>query len=182
LIVGGGSRSGHGGENHTLQTYDPATKIWNVAVDAPVGGVYPTATLLADGTVLVVGELFGSADEQGGAAVFDPESGKWRMVSSPGLPRGYHSATLLSDGRVLVVGGYVSERAEGAFPNHVISRGVEWYSPFDRRWAALRPMDRGRVGHTASRLPNGDVLIVGGESTRGAMVRDAVILKRLGTH
>jgi hypothetical protein len=68
-----------------------------------------TATLLLDGTVLVVG----GTNELGpaGAALFDPASGSWIAAESTIDARTGHLATILSDGRVLVAGGSNSSGA-----------------------------------------------------------------------
>ncbi|MGN6359619.1 MAG: kelch repeat-containing protein, partial [Thermomicrobiales bacterium] len=54
-----------------------------------------TATLLADGTVLIVG---GRADGQSVASVerYDPANGAWRAAASLTTARSEHTATLLA--------------------------------------------------------------------------------------
>ena len=66
-----------------------------------------TATLLADGTVLVVGlgwdNLGGTASAS--AELYDPLRGVWSPIPGPVQPRSGHAATLLRDGTVLISGG-----------------------------------------------------------------------------
>jgi hypothetical protein len=68
------------------------------------------ATLLPDGTVLVVGgTAAGQADNNNEPVMetelFDPVSETWQQMSAQSVPRRYHStALLLPDGRVLSVG------------------------------------------------------------------------------
>src|SRR2546426_1995858 len=58
-----------------------------------------TATVLADGRVLIVG------GDSATAELFDPTNRTFVAVSNMSRARRGHTATLLSDGRVLVAGG-----------------------------------------------------------------------------
>lgn len=97
--------------------------------------VFHTATLLADGTVLIAGgNDFGVPPN---AEIYDPNSGVFTMT---GPPQDYPvNATLLADGRVLLVGGT-----------------VEIYDPATRTFAAT-----GAAGYgcAATLLNNGKVLL-----------------------
>ena len=62
---------------------------------------YHTATLLADGRVLVAGDNSVTID----AEVYDPATDSWTATGPMIQPRQGHFATLLQDGRVLVAGG-----------------------------------------------------------------------------
>ena len=78
-----------------------------------------TATLLTDGTVLVVGGMGSKPDVAGrttsysldSAELYDPSTGTWTTTASIATARADSTATLLADGRVLVVGGGVLEGA-----------------------------------------------------------------------
>ena len=108
-----------------------------------------TATLLGDGSVLVVG---GFNDPSGGNALasaerYDRVTGKWRVVAQPAVARGNQTATLLFDGKVLVVGG---------------SGRPEIYDPVADTWTMTNGTTVPHFRHTATRLANGKVLVVGG--------------------
>jgi hypothetical protein len=75
--------------------------------------------------------------------------------------RGGHSATLLDDGRVLVVGGY--NGPGGDF--YATTAAAELYDSSTRRWTARGSMTTPRGGHTATLLPDGRVLVVGGDAS-----------------
>jgi hypothetical protein len=62
-----------------------------------------TATLLLNGTVLVVGSAYASnADSQ----IFDPKNTEQWASTGLTMDRYLHTATMLTDGRVLIAGGY----------------------------------------------------------------------------
>lgn len=93
-------------------------------------------------------------------------------TSAPGLtlapemlaPRAAHTATLLADGRVLFAGGF---RDDGNGDELALAT-AELYDPATGRFAFTGSLTEPRNGQTATRLPNGDVLLVGGwgETTR----------------
>jgi hypothetical protein len=70
--------------------------------------IFHTATLLADGTALVVNSGL-SNDAPTSAELYDPQSGQWAATASPANPRYGYSATRLSDGSVLLTGDYDDE-------------------------------------------------------------------------
>lgn len=64
-----------------------------------------TATLLADGRVLVAGGMVGGFYFPDSAEVYDPLTGRWSRVAAMSMGRSAHTGTALADGRVLVTGG-----------------------------------------------------------------------------
>src|SRR5205823_6973056 len=64
-----------------------------------------TATLLADGTVLVAGGQDSSLSPSSSSELYDPASGTWSVTASLNTARQQHTATLLPNGMVLAAGG-----------------------------------------------------------------------------
>src|ERR1700732_5031761 len=72
-----------------------------------------TATLLANGEVLVAGGLSNGGSPIGTsctstAELYNPSTGQWAATGSMTITRGNHTATLLPNGKVLVAGGLCS--------------------------------------------------------------------------
>ncbi|MFN8512685.1 MAG: kelch repeat-containing protein [Chloroflexia bacterium] len=87
------------------ERYDPALGTWRVVAQGATRHLLGyTATLLRDGTVLVVGA--GSPGYLIAAERYDPATDRWSPVARPTVARADHTATLLDDGTVLVAGGF----------------------------------------------------------------------------
>jgi len=120
-----------------------------------------TATLLLDGRVLVVGGRSVSATETlETTELFDPATARWSAGPPMKTGRAGHSATLLNDGRVLVVGG-AAPAADGSSRFEALA-AAEVFDPKTSRWSEVGALAEARNGHTATRLLDGSVLVVGG--------------------
>jgi len=155
LIVGGG-------ETSTAELYDPATGKFSRTGSMAGIRYFHTATLLADGRVLIVGGRTagpgaGLENDVASAELYDPATGKFRSTGSMARPREGHTATLLPDGRVLVAGGFSITSANGDTPS-----SAELYDPATGTFSPTGSMATGRIGHTATLLTNGLVLVAGG--------------------
>lgn len=124
---------------------------WGATDPLPQDHAGHTATLLADGRVLVVGNVGLSRTP---AALYDPASNTWSEIKSPDIPRYGHTATLLADGRVLVAGGMLNK--------YEVHRAVDLFDPATGTWTAAADMLETRAYHAAALLPDGDVLVMGG--------------------
>jgi hypothetical protein len=132
------------------EVYDPDSGTWT-ATGRRVNGVGSTATLLRDGTVLVIGY-----DETG--ELFDPDSDTWSVTGKMTDPRHSHVAILLPDGDVLVAGGHA--------PGDQPTDSAELYDPDTGTWTAIASMHSPRDAIQGFLLPDGKGLVVGG-SLRG---------------
>jgi N-acetylneuraminic acid mutarotase len=138
----------------SAELYDPATGSWTATSSMHQAGSGRTATVLQDGTVLVVGS--GGMVMYATGEIYDPGTESWTETGNLVERRGGHSATLLPDGRVLLVGG-----ANGTGDHHVTST-AELYDPTTRSWTATASLAVPRKGHAAFLLPDGTVLVAGG--------------------
>jgi hypothetical protein len=134
---------------------DVVGNVWSPGTNLAQGRRTHTATLLANGKVLVAGRV-GFA--YSGNEIYDPTTGTWAPAGAFSLSREGHTATLLPDGRVVVTGGV------GYMPAYTY---VEIYNPALNQWSAGANMSLARTRHSATLLPNGTVLVVGGSDQPG---------------
>ncbi|XYH98433.1 kelch repeat-containing protein [Sorangium sp. So ce1128] len=153
LVIGVG-RAVHGTEQGRFWSrYDPGTGAWEpFKLFAGDLRAAKTPTLLADGTVLVIGE--GSLRTTSQAWRFDPTTGVWSPAAPLLVRRRTQTATRLADGRVLVAGG--DRTFEGGGDR------VEIYDPVADAWTEAAPMSAPREAYTATLLSDGRVLVTGG--------------------
>ena len=116
-----------------------------------------TATLLADGSVLLAGGCSrdGCEGVERATEVYEPGRGRFRVGASMLAPRDGHSATRLRGGRVLVAGGW---SAEGTDP----LASAELYLPARGRFRAAGRLATPRGAQLAVALRDGRALIAGG--------------------
>ena len=118
----------------------------------------PTLTTLPSGLVLRTGGSDGDHDLKE-AVLYGATTNTWSSAGTMSVSRHLHTATLLPDGRVLVVGGYT---LEGDYQLPTGRTSVDIYDPAAGTWAAAAPTNMPRMQHTATLLPSGQVLVVGG--------------------
>jgi hypothetical protein len=90
-----------------------------------------------------------------------PSTGKWTEGTYMKDCRWYHTSSVLKNGKVLVAGGYVAEPEHGKNVKDTVD-GTELFDPATGGWTSTGNLNQQRYSHTASVLPNGKVLVVGG--------------------
>ena len=186
VLITGGDPAGPKGEvrKSTAELYDPSTGLFTATGNMATGHGYSTATLLANGKVLING---------GTAELYDPSTGAFTLTG-PNAGSVGSTSTLLPDGRVLfapgseiydpltdklsptgsMVGSYFTDRTAALLTSgKVLIAGGEWdfgrvkdAELFDATTGAFTStgdMTEPRSEHVAVLLPNGTVLITGGE-------------------
>ena len=155
-LVAGGNNIANGGTYTQLastELYNPSQGNWVLAPSLNFNTPTPTATLLGNSDVLVVG---------GPGKFSDPSVRTWTNTGSyprVALVGGGHAATLLGTGKVLVTG----TRCNYSGCSHIATPACFLYDFSSNSWSITGSMNHARVNHTATLLPNGQVLVVGGQ-------------------
>jgi hypothetical protein len=169
----GGAPGGVGGSAGTTST-TILRGIFLATGNMVMSRMQHTATLLPSGEVLVVGGLT-SASNLRGAELYDPNARAFSATGSAVVARYGHTATLMPSGRVLITGGADVNNFRYAAPS------TEIYDPATEKFAASGTMTAARAFHTASWLPNGKLLITGGENSKGVLASAELFDAETGT-
>lgn len=163
LVVGGQEKTCGTAPCPTLSSaelYDPSTGTWSPTGSMSTARDGHTATLLANGLVLVAGGYSGPGSAVGAvssAELYNPATGHWTNTGSMNTARGDHFAELLASGQVLVLFG------SNDFTGTGLVTSTELYDPGTGNWTV-----NGNTGATAqfsfsvTLLDTGKVLIAGG--------------------
>ncbi len=116
-----------------------------------------TATLLANGKVLVAGGNSGSASVAS-AEIYDPATGQFTATGSMASPRQGHAAVALASGKVLVAGGCIA--GTGDCTSYLAT--AEIYDPATGAFTATGSLSGARTDFASAPLPDGRVLVAGG--------------------
>jgi hypothetical protein len=158
----------------SAELYSPAAGSFSSAGTMSTPRYAQTATRLANGDVLVTGgftyDRSACRDMENTLAVqsaelYDHVHGAFKPTGSMAEKRAGHTATLLADGRVLIAGGGKEDDGKSWLGEGSVE--AEVYYPAAGTFIATGKMTTGRVGHTATRLSNGKVLITGGWASAG---------------
>jgi hypothetical protein len=158
VLIAGGSASGvTGNPLASAELYDPVSKTFSSINAMNTAHADHTATLLADGHVLIAG----GSDRRNTARnsvtsiaeIYDPATRAFALTGPTQAPREFHQAVLLNNGEVLVAGGDDTL--------HVLA-STEWYDLTSGTFATGPMMSVPRSNFVATPLGNGDVLLAGG--------------------
>jgi len=154
LVVGGADLMDGIDNLATAELYDPLTGKFTVTGSMAQGRADHTATLLADGRVLIAGGYGGGTLPLATAEIYDPATGRFTPTGSMTVARQNHTATLLIGGSVLITGGVDS--------NSNVLSSAEVYDRASGTFHAIASMTTAREWHTATTLGDDRVLITGG--------------------
>jgi Kelch motif protein len=162
VLVAGGA---YGGNKNTAELFDPGTGLFTANspfMTHPRGGA--VGTVLADGRVLVAGgsddsDNLASADLYYPFAVGGQNAQVWQSADAMDHAHRSGPAILLPSGKVLIVGGRDT--------NGTVLKQAETYDPAANPptglWSPAHDMFAVRWGPAAALLPDGRVLVAGGE-------------------
>jgi len=156
VLIVGGEDSAPGRQNSlsSAELYDADTGLFAATGSMTMARGAHTATLLADGKVLIAGgRTNGGRQLLATAELYDPDTGTFTPTGDMTVARTSHTATLLNNGKVLIAGGW-----DPSPPSH-IPASAELYDPRTGTFAATGNMTMTWFGATATLLPDGKVLL-----------------------
>jgi hypothetical protein len=137
------------GPNVSAEVFDPAIEQFTLVHPPNYAHGLQPSVMLNDGRVLVIGGDLGSE-------IYNPANDTWTPISAVPVGDREFPAVRTADGTVLTMGGDITN------PGCCISSSVYRYDPTSNIVSQMASMLVGRVDHTASILPSGQVVIVGG--------------------
>jgi hypothetical protein len=124
---------------------------WSARMSWPITATH--AHLQPDGRVMFFGE-FAEGDDPPG--LWNPTTGALTRVTAPGYNIFCAGHSYLANGQLLLTGGHIE--------SHVGLEDASLYDPFTATWIRLPDMNAGRWYPTNTTLPNGDVMVLSGET------------------
>jgi hypothetical protein len=169
VLIAGGEASG--GIVTSVERFVPATRTFTrEEASFVVGRAHHTASVLPDGRHLVTSGS-DNVNTVGSNELFDSDSGLFMTLPASLLElRAGHTATVLHDGRVLIAGGRQpaalgsTEAFDGQFATLFKPRFDSGGGQF---LSLSSQLVEPRSDHTATLLPDGRVLIAGGQNDSG---------------
>ncbi|QOQ80362.1 putative Ig domain-containing protein [Comamonas thiooxydans] len=160
LVAGGLDASG---PTSSAVIYNPVSNNWTPAAPLLYARQDPSATVLSDGRVLVIGGETTGGATLSSAEIYDPAANTWTATGSMAKSRVRHTATPLPNGKVLVTGGYQR------LPFLSFIQSAEIYDPASGTWALMKTiLSTPRAQHTGQLLLDGKtLLLIGGVNNLG---------------
>lgn len=140
IVIGGVDNTG--APLASTEIYDAGTGTWSSGAPLASAHADHRAALLNSGDVLVAGGTVDTAEK------LSNSTSNWSSAGTLVAPAIYHTLTVIADGRVLLVGG----------------SQAQFYLPSSNNWyPAPAPLASYHESHTATRLNNGQILVVGAQ-------------------
>ncbi len=154
VLIAGGMRRNQD-FYRSAELYDPASGKFEPTGEMNVARVGHVAVLLRSGKVLIAGGWIGHGCTDS-AELYDPSTGRFMVIAKMTTRRGRPTATVLDSGDVLIAGGADRSDTPAGIPS------AEVFHAATQTFEAVGSMHYGRIGHTATLLKDGRVLIAGG--------------------
>ncbi|MEZ5660928.1 MAG: kelch repeat-containing protein [Burkholderiaceae bacterium] len=152
LLITGGLNVGEGMITSNTYLYDPATNAFTNGPPLPTPLYHHTATLLADGRVILTGGATGSGVATA-TYFYDPVAGTFTAGPPMSTARYWHAARRLQDGRVMLFGG---NSGVGVLAS------TEIYDPATNSFTPSASMAHAGSGSAIEVLADGRILVAGG--------------------
>jgi len=148
-----------------FELFDPVTNTFSVVDTQPNGVDGGSAVLLKDGRVLISGGLAADGRLRHEAYFYDPVTGQFTLAGNLLTAREGHSATLLADGTVLIAGG-IDTPPPDDYTDGNGTNTTEIFDPATDTFTVGTPLKTAGRHSSATLLPDGSVLLIGGNPQR----------------
>lgn len=174
LVAGGLCGNGGKGPGDTpnvlasAELYNPSTGTWTATGSMTTPRYNHTATLLANGQVLVMGGVnvdggSGSALSLASAELYNPSTGTWSPTGSMTVALVGPAATLLQSGEALVAGGTAITECGSGCTEDDPTAVAQIYNPSTGKFTATGSMTYARGDTQLTLLQDGEALIAGSD-------------------
>lgn len=190
ILLVGGADDILGEPTNKAELYDPATNSSLALPNLTSPRALHTANLLPDGRVLVAGGTTSFNSPQDivtnslrSTEIFNPVTNTWSAGPNMAEPRVGHTATALTDNRILFAGGFSWVQIIVIIP--FVSDKAQLYTPNAGlgTFGANTTMATGdRFAHTAIRLDNGRVWLIGGAQDQASSPFDPVAVNTIAEY
>ncbi len=168
LAFGGYDGYTSGQAYSSVESYTPQSNSVSAMSPMIVARLHESATVMPNNQILILGgsDAYYSVSS---TELYDASipGGRSQLSTSLNENRREHTATLLANGDVLVVGGFQSAPGYGI---EVVLATAELRDHKTAAWSISGNMSVQRFSHTATLLPSGQVLVVGGMSQQYCVV------------
>ncbi|MBA3723848.1 MAG: hypothetical protein H0W89_03050 [Candidatus Levybacteria bacterium] len=150
---------------NTAELYNPLSNTWKYASNMKNARLFHASSSLNDGRILVTaGAATGGfiKEKHSSTEIYDPISNTWTLKAPLGTARAYHEQVTFKDAqgntKVMVIGGIDTNGNSEA--NALAT--TEIYDSYTNTWSYGPNMNFKRYDFLAITLPDGRVLVVGG--------------------
>ncbi len=147
LVSGGFLDKFPGNVLATAELYNPQTGKWARAGSMNTGRAFHSATLLANGKVVVAGGVDETYNSLNSAEVFDPALGTSMNTGSLAKPRDSHTALRLSDGTVFIASGWYTKSVTIGSSSSTTSTGMDTFERYDPNLGTFQQGDENTPGN-----------------------------------
>ncbi len=156
VLVCGGYTNNTMKSLRSCEIYDPVKNSWSFTDSLNISRSAHSTALLLNGCVMVIGGTENSYE------IYNLSTGKWgnKEFLSTGYHNDYSTATVLKNGKVILAGSDFN---------------CQLYDTILKKWRVVDSINKIRQMHTSELLPNGEVIIIGGQTSANNAFRSCEI-------